>query len=57
MKRFLVFGFDSYYPDGGWEDFKGHADTIEDAWGGGLGWHIAFITATTGKSLTQKRVR
>ena len=42
MKRFLVFGFDSYYPDGGWEDFKGHADTLEAAWGVARLAHIVY---------------
>lgn len=27
MKRYLVFLFDSYYPDGGWGDF---ADSFDD---------------------------
>lgn len=31
MKRFLIFSYDQYYPGGGWGDFKGAADTIEEA--------------------------
>ena len=31
MKRFLVFYGDSYYPGGGWTDFKGDFDSIEEA--------------------------
>lgn len=31
MKRFLVFAGDAYYPSGGWKDFKGDHDTIEQA--------------------------
>lgn len=31
VKRFLVFSFDSYYPSGGWNDFKGSYDTLEEA--------------------------
>ncbi len=31
MKRFLVFGYDDYYPCGGWDDFDGCFDTLEDA--------------------------
>ena len=34
-KRYLVFGFDEYYPCGGLGDLEGSFDTIEDA--------IAFI--------------
>ena len=28
---YLVFAGDWYYPDGGWEDFVGSADTLEKA--------------------------
>lgn len=31
MKRYLVFGFDTYYPVGGWNDLVGMADTMEEA--------------------------
>lgn len=31
VKRFLVFGFDSYYPAGGWNDFKASFDSYEEA--------------------------
>lgn len=31
MKRYLTFGGSSYYADGGWLDFKGCGDTIEEA--------------------------
>ena len=31
MKRFMLFGHDSYYPSGGWNDFEGDFDTIEEA--------------------------
>lgn len=31
MKRFLLFWGDIYYPSGGWGDFKGSYDTIEEA--------------------------
>jgi hypothetical protein len=31
MKRFLVFAFDGYYPDGGWDDFHGDYDTLREA--------------------------
>jgi hypothetical protein len=30
MKRYLLFAFDKYYPKGGWEDFIGSFDTIEE---------------------------
>jgi hypothetical protein len=30
-KRFLLFGFDRYYPGGGWNDFLGSFDTAEEA--------------------------
>jgi hypothetical protein len=31
MKRYLLFTFGNYYPCGGFEDYKGMFDTIEDA--------------------------
>ena len=31
MKRFLLFTHDTYYPGGGWHDFKGDFDTKEEA--------------------------
>lgn len=31
MKRFLLFAYDAYYPGGGWADFKGDFDSLEDA--------------------------
>lgn len=31
LKRFLVFDYSDYYPGGGWNDFEGTFDTIEEA--------------------------
>ena len=31
LKRFLVFSGDYYYPSGGWHDFHGSFDTLEEA--------------------------
>jgi len=31
MKRYLVFAYPVYYPGGGWSDFIGDFDSIEDA--------------------------
>ncbi len=31
MKRFLVFAGSNYYPKGGWDDFRGAHDTLEEA--------------------------
>lgn len=33
MKRYLLFQCNDYYPSGGWDDFVGDYDTIEDAQG------------------------
>lgn len=30
-KRYLVFAGDAYYPCGGWDDFVGRTDSLEDA--------------------------
>ena len=31
MKRYLLFAYDEYYPSGGWYDFRGSFDSIEEA--------------------------
>jgi len=31
MKRYLLFAGDSYYPHGGWSDFKGSFDALEES--------------------------
>ncbi len=31
MKRYLLFSGDEYYPRGGWDDFQGEYDTLEEA--------------------------
>ena len=31
MKRFFVFFGHVYYPSGGWDDFAGDADTLDEA--------------------------
>ena len=31
IARYLVFAFEGHYPNGGWDDLAGVADTIEDA--------------------------
>jgi len=31
MKRFLLFCYDTYYPVGGWGDFIGAFDSVEEA--------------------------
>ncbi len=31
MKRYILFCFSAYYPTGGWNDFVGAYDTVEEA--------------------------
>jgi hypothetical protein len=31
MKRFFLFAFDTYYPRGGWDDFRDSYETKEEA--------------------------
>ncbi len=31
MKRYLIFGGDQYYPCGGWRDYRGNFDDLEEA--------------------------
>lgn len=45
MKQFILFGGDQYYPRGGWSDFMGHFDTLNEAVGVALEanedwWHV-----------------
>lgn len=37
MKRYLLFMYDNYYPYGGWSDFKGDFDTVEEAYSAAIG--------------------
>lgn len=30
MKRYIMFGYDQYYPSGGWTDFIKSSDDIEE---------------------------
>lgn len=52
MKRYLLFAGDIYYPGGGWDDFIGSFDTIEEcqAFGKdpsrGLDWYQIVDTTT-----------
>ena len=31
MRKYIVFKFDHYYPNGGWNDFCGIFDTLQEA--------------------------
>lgn len=31
MKRYLLFQYPDYYPGGGWQDFTGSFDSVEEA--------------------------
>lgn len=31
LKRYLTFAYDMYYPAGGWADFRGSFDLLEEA--------------------------
>lgn len=31
MKRYIIFAYEAYYPGGGWSDFCGDFDTVEEA--------------------------
>lgn len=47
MPRYLLFGGDTYYPGGGWEDYRGGFDSVEDALRaaarGSDWWHIVDL--------------
>lgn len=45
MKRYLVFGGDTYYPSGGWNDYIGEFDKSDEA----CGFCYGFIRNTSGR--------
>lgn len=56
MKRYLLFAGESYYPFGGWEDFRDSFDSITEATeaAGKLGsdwWHV--VDSVTGQIVEQ----
>lgn len=50
MPRYLLFGGDNYYPQGGWNDFKGgfesERDALREAAGWGWDWWHILDTST-----------
>lgn len=42
MKRYLLFAGDVYYPVGGWDDFRGAYDTIEEAQSASLAYRDTY---------------
>jgi len=46
MKRFLVFGYDIYYPAGGLDDLRGAYDTLEEATLNLCNYHVVEIVDT-----------
>lgn len=48
VKRYALFSGYHYYPNGGWEDFKGFFESVEDAAASLVGkradwWHVVHI--------------
>jgi len=31
IKRFMLFAYDAFYPSGGWSDFRGSFNTLDEA--------------------------
>jgi hypothetical protein len=61
FKRYLLFGFSTYYPYGGWHDFKGDYDTLSEVYPKLLEFKDAFdqfhvIDTTTQKFLSETAV-
>ena len=48
MKRYALFTGDDYYPRGGWDDFKGSFDTVEDALAAPRGEWFQVVDLTEG---------
>lgn len=53
MPRYLLFGGDQYYPNGGWDDFKGAFETVEDAWHAHEGWDWWHIVDTVSGEIVE----
>lgn len=54
MKRYLVFKFNTYYPEGGWSDFAASFDTFDEALEFLVGIrhdHEQIVDGTTGEIL------
>jgi len=54
MKRFLVFAYEQYYPRGGWGDFVGDFDTLEEVYAADLGKYTEWahvVDLTTGEQV------
>lgn len=43
MDRYLLFAGDNYYPDGGWDDFRGSFSCVSDAVLRGVGYLQAGV--------------
>jgi hypothetical protein len=50
MKKYMVFGGNTYYPVGGFHDFIGHVDTLKEVLsllhGKNLDWYHVVVTET-----------
>lgn len=58
IKRFVLFDYDSYYPAGGWGDFEGSFDTLDEARAAakeGKRDHQDIIDLQTGESVSLVR--
>lgn len=54
LKRYLVFSFETYYPRGGWRDFHGSFDTLEEAKASSpKGDHAHIVDTLTGGVVAQ----
>jgi len=55
MQRYLLFGFNTYYPAGGWNDFIGTFSNIDSAvkTAGAIGYeHYHVVDTETGEIVT-----
>lgn len=54
MKRYLTFSYSQFYPRGGWNDFRGSFDTLEESIEHLLGYNSDFrevIDSETGEEV------
>lgn len=55
LKRYLAFGYDTYYPGGGWSDLVGSYDTVGEAVEIVAKWDLwEIVDLTTGEIVKQK---
>ncbi len=56
MKRYILFGYDGYYPRGGWNDFIASFDTVAEAFDAIRRDYFQIVDLTTGKIVREGKL-